>query len=89
VGLVPDRRQVLKEKEEGKEGRQEREKKVVSNLITSLLITLIINYLQLNKMVEIEANSTTPYSILPIKNRKYARDLTEVHLSDRRLTKLE
>jgi len=40
-------------------------------------------------MVEIEANSTTPYSILPIKNRKYARDLTEVHLSDRRLTKLE
>jgi hypothetical protein len=88
VGLVPDRRQVLKEKEEGKEGRQEREKKV-SNLITSLLITLIINYLQLNKMVEIEANSTTPYSILPIKNRKYARDLTEVHLSDRRLTKLE
>lgn len=88
MGLVPDRRQVLKEKEEGKEGRQEREKKV-SNLITSLLITLIINYLQLNKMVEIEANSTTPYSILPIKNRKYARDLTEVHLSDRRLTKLE
>jgi len=88
VGLVPDRRQVLKEKEEGKEGRQEREKKV-SNLITSLLITLIINYLQLNNMVEIEANSTTPYSILPIKNRKYARDLTEVHLSDRRLTKLE
>ena len=88
MGLVPDRRQVLKEKVEGKEGRQEREKKV-SNLITSLLITLIINYLQLNKMVEIEANSTTPYSILPIKNRKYARDLTEVHLSDRRLTKLE
>ena len=88
MGLVPDRRQVLKEKEEGKEGRQEREKKV-SNLITSLLITLIINYLKLNKMVEIEANSTTPYSILPIKNRKYARDLTEVHLSDRRLTKLE
>lgn len=40
-------------------------------------------------MVEIEPNSTTPYSILPIKNRKYARDLTEVHLSDRRLTKLE
>lgn len=40
-------------------------------------------------MVEIEANSTTPYSILPIKNRKYARDLAEVHLSDRRLTKLE
>lgn len=88
MGLVPDRRQVLKEKEEGKEGRQEREKKV-SNLITSLLITLIINYLKLYKMVEIEANSTTPYSILPIKNRKYARDLTEVHLSDRRLTKLE
>jgi Leucine-rich repeat (LRR) protein len=40
-------------------------------------------------MVDIEANSTSPYSVLPIKNRKYARDLTEVHLSDRRLTSLE
>jgi hypothetical protein len=36
MGLVPDRRQVLKEKEEGKE-RQEREKKV------SNFITLIVN----------------------------------------------
>ena len=30
-----------------------------------------------------------PWSILPIKNNKYARDLTEVHLSDRGLDKLE
>lgn len=29
------------------------------------------------------------WSILPIKNNKYARDLTEVHLSDRNLDKLE
>ena len=30
-----------------------------------------------------------PWSILPIKNNKYARDLVEVHLSDRGLVKLE
>ena len=30
-----------------------------------------------------------PWSILPIKNNKYARDLTEVYLSDRGLDKLE
>ena len=30
-----------------------------------------------------------PWSILPIKNQKYARDLTEVHLSDRDLDLLE
>jgi len=30
-----------------------------------------------------------PWSILPIKNNKYARDLMEVHLSDRELVKLE
>ena len=29
------------------------------------------------------------WSILPIKNNKYARDLTEVHLSERDLNKLE
>ena len=31
----------------------------------------------------------TPWSILPIKNKKYAKDLSEVHLSDRGLTSLE
>ena len=31
----------------------------------------------------------SPWSILPIKNNKYARDLTEVHLSGRNLTGLE
>ena len=30
-----------------------------------------------------------PWSILPIKNKKYAKDLVEVHLSDRELVKLE
>lgn len=39
-------------------------------------------------MVEIEEKVGSPWSVLPIKNSKYARDLTEVHLSDRQLTKL-
>ena len=30
-----------------------------------------------------------PWSILPVKNAKYARDLVEVHLSDRELDSLE
>jgi hypothetical protein len=30
-----------------------------------------------------------PWSILPIKNNKYAKDLVEVHLSDRELDMLE
>jgi len=30
-----------------------------------------------------------PWTILPIKNAKYARDLTEVHLSDREIDFLE
>jgi hypothetical protein len=30
-----------------------------------------------------------PWTILPIKNSKYARDLTEVHLSDRGLDILD
>lgn len=40
-------------------------------------------------MVEIEEKVGNPWSILPIKNSKYARDLVEVHLSDRQLTRLE
>jgi len=40
-------------------------------------------------MVEIEEKVGNPWSVLPIKNSKYARDLTEVHLSDRNLTRLE
>lgn len=40
-------------------------------------------------MVEIEEKVGNPWSILPIKNSKYARDLIEVHLSDRNLTRLE
>lgn len=40
-------------------------------------------------MVEIEEKVGNPWSILPIKNSKYARDLVEVHLSDRMLTRLE
>ena len=30
-----------------------------------------------------------PWSVLPVKNAKYARDLIEVHLSDRELDLLE
>jgi Leucine-rich repeat (LRR) protein len=40
-------------------------------------------------MVEIEDKVGSPWSVLPIKNKKYAKDLLEVHLSDRTLTKLE
>ena len=40
-------------------------------------------------MVDTEDKTGNPWAVLPIKNSKYARDLTEVHLSDRRLTGLE
>ena len=43
-------------------------------------------------MVDIEEGEVkigNPWSILPIKNKKYAKDLTEVHLSDRQLVSLE
>ena len=39
--------------------------------------------------METELRIGNPWSILPIKNNKYARDLTEVHLSDRQLNRLE
>jgi len=39
--------------------------------------------------MESEIKFGNPWSILPIKNNKYARDLTEVHLSDRHLNRLE
>ena len=35
------------------------------------------------EMEEGEVKIGNPWSILPIKNKKYAKDLTEVHLSDR------
>ena len=34
-------------------------------------------------------NIGNPWSILPIRNKKYAKDLNEVHLSDRNLTSLD
>ncbi len=40
-------------------------------------------------MVEEPAKIGDPWTILPIKNAKYARDLVEVHLSDRDLDFLE
>lgn len=40
-------------------------------------------------MVDENAKVGNPWSILPIKNKKYAKDLVEVHLSDRGLTSLE
>lgn len=37
-----------------------------------------------NNDLEGEENKIgNPWSILPIKNKKYAKDLVEVHLSDR------
>ena len=38
---------------------------------------------------DLEAVIGNPWSVLPIKNNKYAKDLVEVHLSDRALTRLE
>jgi len=38
---------------------------------------------------DLEAVIGNPWSVLPVKNNKYAKDLVEVHLSDRGLTKLE
>lgn len=57
---------------------------------------LVKLYLKLNKMDkqeqssimdagELEAVIGNPWSVLPIKNNKYAKDLVEVHLSDRGL----
>ena len=41
-------------------------------------------------MVELEEQKFgSPWSVLPIKNNKYAKDLIEVHLSERALTELE
>ena len=40
-------------------------------------------------MIEEPLKIGDPWSILPIKNAKYARDLIEVHLSDRELDLLE
>jgi len=39
--------------------------------------------------VEEENKVGSPWSVLPIKNNKYAKDLLDVHLSDRGLTSLE
>ncbi len=39
--------------------------------------------------MEEELRVGSPWTILPIKNNKYARDLCEVHLSDRNLNALE
>ena len=36
-------------------------------------------------MVEEPLKVGDPWSVLPVKNAKYARDLIEVHLSDREL----
>lgn len=36
-----------------------------------------------------EIKTGNPWTVLPIKNAKYARDLTGVHLSDREIDILE
>jgi hypothetical protein len=40
-------------------------------------------------MVEEPVKIGEPWSVLPIRNAKYARDLVEVHLSDRDLDLLD
>lgn len=40
-------------------------------------------------MMDYDAKIGNPWSILPIKNKKYAKDLLDVHLSDRELNSLE
>ena len=42
-----------------------------------------------NDLMSFDAKVGNPWSILPIKNKKYAKDLVEVHLSDRSLNSLE
>jgi hypothetical protein len=63
------------------------EKRRRSDLILiPLALKTLIN---LKLMVEEPAKIGDPWTILPIKNAKYARDLVEVHLSDRDLDFLE
>ena len=40
-------------------------------------------------MVESEDKIGNPWSVVPVKNTKFAKDFTEIHLSDRQLTSLE
>lgn len=42
-----------------------------------------------SEMMDYDAKIGNPWSILPIKNKKYAKDLLDVHLSDRELNSLE
>ena len=42
-----------------------------------------------NDLMGMDVKVGNPWSILPIKNNKYAKDLVEVHLSDRSLNALE
>ena len=41
-----------------------------------------------DEQMTFDAKVGNPWSILPIKNKKYAKDLVEVHLSDRSLSSL-
>lgn len=56
---------------------------IINFKYSKLKIILII------KMVEEPLKIGNPWHILPIKNAKYARDLIEVHLSDRDLDLIE
>lgn len=73
--------QQKKERRERKEAKKRRNDKF-SQFIFNFVIFL-------NKMVEELIKIGNPWSILPIKNAKYARDLVEVHMCDRDLELLE
>lgn len=42
-----------------------------------------------SELMAFDAKVGNPWSILPIKNKKYAKDLVDVHLSDRTLNSIE
>lgn len=68
---------------------REKERRARRSELLRLLTINTINYFKLT-MVELEEQKLgSPWSVLPIKNNKYAKDLIEVHLSDRALTGLE
>lgn len=70
--------------------RKERVRKEAKKRRNDKFSQFIFNFvIFLNKMVEEQIKIGNPWSILPIKNAKYARDLVEVHLCDRDLDLLE
>lgn len=77
---------LAKKKKKGKKGKKG--KKWLYYSINSFA-NIIYYYCIYKIMVEEPLKVGDPWSILPVKNAKYARDLTEVHLSERELDRVE